>query len=524
MPNADHASELLRRGIAAAKAGHKEEARRLLMQVVELEEKNEQAWLWLSGVVETAEDRRICLENVLALNPDNAHAQAGLAYLDLQAPEPETAVAPAAPTAPAGERCPRCEAEVSPSDSSCPECNLPLIVACPTCGEYVDVDQTACPACGQRLGDFREGARYHLDLAQTYVAQRKLDRAEAALARAEAEAGDDGEALRRVAELYAQVGQWDRATATGERALELAPDDPALLTQMGSLYHQLSRPEEAEAMHRRAAEQMGDDPDALLEMAQRYAERDSTRPQAIALLHRVIEKKPMHAQAFLLLGDAYLAQGRRGPAHRAYESASKLTSSSSSLGREARQRLLELQAAANRQPGRAQAAPEAPRRAKAQERPGCVTLYAVLAGLGALFGILAILGMVLLMTAGREMIDQALQMQDPNMAFPLEMGTLMGMVGVYALIMLVVSGVNGTLAIGLWYMKNWARILVIVLQSLSLLGGIAQAAISILSTRQALAVYGVEGVPVCYLGGFLVGFLIQVYIIFWFVANGDRFA
>ena len=33
-----------------------------------------------------------------------------------------------------------------------------------------------------------------------------------------------------------------------------------------------------------------------------------------------------------------------------------------------------------------------------------------------------------------------------------------------------------------------------------------------------------EGVPIWYLGGLLVGFVIQVYIIFWFVANREHFA
>ena len=73
-------------------------------------------------------------------------------------------------------------------------------------------------------------------------------------------------------------------------------------------------------------------------------------------------------------------------------------------------------------------------------------------------------------------------------------------------------------------MKNWARIAVIVLQALSLLAGLAQAAVSILSTREALAAYGITSVPICYLGGFLFVFIIQVYIIFWFVVNRELFA
>jgi len=51
--------DLLKQGIAALKAGHKAEARSLLAKVVEQDERNEAAWLWLSGAVETDERYRV---------------------------------------------------------------------------------------------------------------------------------------------------------------------------------------------------------------------------------------------------------------------------------------------------------------------------------------------------------------------------------------------------------------------------------------------------------------------------------
>jgi hypothetical protein len=81
-------AELLNRGIAAAKAGENDRARAALLKVIEQDERNEQAWLWLSGVVDSQEDRRICLENVLAINPNNTRAQAGLRLLEQAAPAP----------------------------------------------------------------------------------------------------------------------------------------------------------------------------------------------------------------------------------------------------------------------------------------------------------------------------------------------------------------------------------------------------------------------------------------------------
>jgi hypothetical protein len=73
--------QLLRDGITAARAGEKERARILLLRVIEQNERSEPAWLWLSGVVDETEERRICLENVLTINPKNAAAQAGLRFL-----------------------------------------------------------------------------------------------------------------------------------------------------------------------------------------------------------------------------------------------------------------------------------------------------------------------------------------------------------------------------------------------------------------------------------------------------------
>lgn len=84
----------LEEGIAAAKSGDVQLARTLLTNVLEEDETNERAWLWLSGVVDTLEDRQECLENVLAINPSNQLALRGMARLErerlsLAEPEPD---------------------------------------------------------------------------------------------------------------------------------------------------------------------------------------------------------------------------------------------------------------------------------------------------------------------------------------------------------------------------------------------------------------------------------------------------
>ena len=77
--------ELLREGVAAAKAGNKDEAFHYLTWVLRtdsIEKQEAQAWLWLSEVYEEPADRRHCLEQVLAFDPTHGVARRGLALLD----------------------------------------------------------------------------------------------------------------------------------------------------------------------------------------------------------------------------------------------------------------------------------------------------------------------------------------------------------------------------------------------------------------------------------------------------------
>jgi len=72
---------LLTAGIAAVNEQRWEEARELLYQVIDLDERNEMAWLWLSEAAEGIDERIRCLETVLAINPQHEVAQQGLNHL-----------------------------------------------------------------------------------------------------------------------------------------------------------------------------------------------------------------------------------------------------------------------------------------------------------------------------------------------------------------------------------------------------------------------------------------------------------
>ena len=65
----------LQEGIAAAKAGHAEQARFRLLDVVEQQQTNEVAWYWLFLVFDRVEDKRTCLENLIIINPQNQWAK-----------------------------------------------------------------------------------------------------------------------------------------------------------------------------------------------------------------------------------------------------------------------------------------------------------------------------------------------------------------------------------------------------------------------------------------------------------------
>ena len=516
-------ADLLQQGIAAVKEGRKEDARHFLMQVVDLDEENEQGWLWLSGVVETAEEQRLCLENVLALNPNSRHAQSGLEWLDQQAPAPSPVKEQALPAA-AQDRCPRCEEPISSTGSECPHCGLPLIITCPSCGRYTEVHLTSCSNCGQALGDFRQGTAYYLSLAQAYLNGRKSEQAEEILVRAMHEAPNDAHAFESAAALYAKMGQSDKAISVYQQAIELAPKNPDLYAHLGALYRQQLKLVDARAMYEQAAKLAGSDPEILIELADLCLEEGQPK-KAQELLSQVLRKEPENARAHLLMGNAFAGQNNREQAYRHYSQAVQMSGPGTTVGLQAEQQMAALQSSVRRQAEARQAytaGRDGLRPAKPRHRPGCLTIYAILLALGGFFGALSTLLMGVGLLLGGGLIEELVPMPSEVGALPISLS--------FTIIMLITLGLglfvsllNLSIAIGLWRLKNWARILVIVLQSLSFLGGIVQAALTVSTATREFAAVGAQAPSVIMLGFLLVGFLIQAYILFWFVANGELF-
>jgi hypothetical protein len=86
MQSSSQTDQLFRQALAAAQANDLSTASLLFKQVLIRQPRHEQAWLWLSGVVQTDAERRYCLEQVLMRNPEHPAAQRGLAMLPKVAP------------------------------------------------------------------------------------------------------------------------------------------------------------------------------------------------------------------------------------------------------------------------------------------------------------------------------------------------------------------------------------------------------------------------------------------------------
>src|SRR5512147_201706 len=69
--------------ITAIRSGRKDEGRQLLNLLIQQNPNNEMAWLWMSSVVNTDEQRARCLYHVLAINPTNEMARRGLQLLGI---------------------------------------------------------------------------------------------------------------------------------------------------------------------------------------------------------------------------------------------------------------------------------------------------------------------------------------------------------------------------------------------------------------------------------------------------------
>jgi micrococcal nuclease len=87
--NTEMPDALLKQAVSAIRAGDKFNGKQYLIELIKVDPENEAAWLWMSQVVRTSEQRRQCLEKVLQINPENEVALRGLSILTEREIEPE---------------------------------------------------------------------------------------------------------------------------------------------------------------------------------------------------------------------------------------------------------------------------------------------------------------------------------------------------------------------------------------------------------------------------------------------------
>jgi hypothetical protein len=88
MSSPDH-QEKLRQAVEIARGGDRQEARRLVEEVLQDDEENARAWLLLARLTENVDEKRMALTTVLQLNPGNQRAQEMLDQLEAEVAEAE---------------------------------------------------------------------------------------------------------------------------------------------------------------------------------------------------------------------------------------------------------------------------------------------------------------------------------------------------------------------------------------------------------------------------------------------------
>jgi Tol biopolymer transport system component len=81
------AEQLVKEAVESLKAGDRAVARGKLEAAVKIDPYSERAWLALASVVETVEEKRTCLGNVILINPQNKRAQEMLEKLEGRKPQ-----------------------------------------------------------------------------------------------------------------------------------------------------------------------------------------------------------------------------------------------------------------------------------------------------------------------------------------------------------------------------------------------------------------------------------------------------
>lgn len=136
--------EILEQAINAIRSGNKQSGKWLLQNLLQENPSNEIVWNWLSQVVDSDDERRECLTQVLAIHPNNQEARRELAALKLGSISIQSS-------------CPNCGKSIKDESKFCNFCgfnlrsNIAVKQRCSSCGVSVSVGSSFCANCGTRL-------------------------------------------------------------------------------------------------------------------------------------------------------------------------------------------------------------------------------------------------------------------------------------------------------------------------------------------------------------------------------------
>jgi len=141
------ARQLLKKGIAAYQRNDHQEARAILIDVMEYDQNIEEGWLLMAYLTESAPEKIRHLERVLSINPDNERARSSLDRVKAQLAAPVNPAPPAAQVTLAAAAVPKLESKDEPAqaDLAAPAWE------CPLCLTKASAATDACPACGAQL-------------------------------------------------------------------------------------------------------------------------------------------------------------------------------------------------------------------------------------------------------------------------------------------------------------------------------------------------------------------------------------
>jgi twitching motility two-component system response regulator PilG len=274
---------LLQAGIAEAKAGNPALARRYLVETTREDPGNELAWLWLASVTEAPQEALDCFKQVLAANPANERARAGILSAHLKAAAQEARAGnkervrhhleAVVEQDPAHEEALLWLAEIAPwpqeaigyleqvlknnphherAREALLQHGNRLAAAtpqwrCPLCEAGADQAQDPCPGCGAVLNLSDVDALLHREIQDPVPLRTAIERLEAGL-RGRA----DFATSLALGLAYANGKQLGPAVRHLQAALRLRPGDRVLRSQVSALAQRQLEEEAAEKAREQA--------------------------------------------------------------------------------------------------------------------------------------------------------------------------------------------------------------------------------------------------------------------------------